>query len=259
MGYILQKGQAELILFNNLYTQTRFFNEDWERRDMNNRISYFSGIFEATYGISANFDVGLDAFYEAVHQNQSNDNPVEVLKFEQSKRAHHDLTGILPKVKFTPLNATKELSLETGLLIPLANDPEGLQIDRPFLSNDQYEWWTEVFHVHDFNKRWQLFTEVDAYWRFGDNGLFTEGGSINTPAKVFLSWFPASRWSFYGMAEYNPSWGDNLWSSVYYQNGLGVKHQLTETLELELLYTDFLAGKNQGAGRTFNVGIRFQR
>jgi len=74
-----------------------------------------------------------------------------------------------------------------------------------------------------------------------------------------MSWFPADRWALYGLAEFNPTWGNGGISAVYYQNGLGVKYQVSPALELEGLYTTFLAGKTAGAGRTFNIGLRFQR
>lgn len=253
----MQKGQTELILFNNLYTQTRFFDQDWERQSQGNRISYFTGIFEGTYGISDGWNLGLDVFYQAVQENQVDGQPATIFRFERNDRAHHALTGILPKIKFAPFPHLKGLSIESGIFIPLANDPEAERHNRPFLANDQFEWWTELFYVHDFNPKFQLFTELDAYWQMGDEGPFSHGGSLNTPAKVFLSWFPAESWSVYGMVEFNPSWGEEFWSSAYYQNGLGLKYQITQSLEVELLYTDFLAGKNQGAGRTFNLGFRF--
>jgi len=92
-----------------------------------------------------------------------------------------------------------------------------------------------------------------------EEGPFSDASSMNTPAKLFLSWFAGNRWAFYGMGEFNPTWGQGGISSAYYQNGLGLKYQLTDNLEIEGLYTDFLAGKNQGAGRTFNIGLRLQR
>ena len=246
----------ELILFNNLYTQDQFFNGEWEPVSQSPRSSFYTGIFEGLYGIGDRVNIGFDAFYGSVHIGNA---PLETLTFDKSTNAHHALTGILPKVKVAPFENGQALTIETGVLIPVANDPEAKNHDRPFLANDDIQWQTEIFYVKDLSSQFQLFSELDAFWRIDEAGAFSEASSLRTPASIFLSWFPADRWSLYGMGEFNPTWGGDGLSSAFYQNGVGIKYQITSSLEIEGLYTNFLAGKNQGAGQTFNLGFRFQR
>ena len=35
-----------------------------------------------------------------------------------------------------------------------------------------------------------------------------------------------------------------------------IKYQLTKTLNVETLYTNFVRGNNTGLGQTFNIGLR---
>ncbi len=72
---------------------------------------------------------------------------------------------------------------------------------------------------------------------------------------AFYSIYPDSQWTFYGMVELWPIWGEDF--SYFFQSGFGIKYQLTRgLLEIESLVTHFLAGQNEGAGSTFNLGLR---
>ena len=255
-GYILDKGGVEVILFNNLYTQEQFFTASGETVKLNDRTSFYAGIVEALYGVGERVNLGFDAFYEGVRKG---DEPLNTLAFDKSRRAHHALTGIMPKVKVAPFSSFQALTVESGLLIPTAKDPEADHHERPFLSNDDVEWWNAFFYVNNLSSDFQLFTEVSTIWRMDEAGAFSDQSAVRTPARIFLSWFPGGQWSLYGMGAYNPSWSGTGISPAFYQNGLGVKYQLTRTLEVEGLYTNFLLGQNSGAGQTFNLGLRFQR
>jgi len=43
------------------------------------------------------------------------------------------------------------------------------------------------------------------------------------------------------------------------QLGLGAKYQVTSNINIEASYTNFVASKRDGAGSTFNFGIRLIR
>ena len=47
--------------------------------------------------------------------------------------------------------------------------------------------------------------------------------------------------------------------NYYLQVGAGAKYQLTSSLNLELLYTNFITGVSNGAGQTYNLGLRYIR
>jgi len=118
---------VEIILLNNLYTQTHFFNAEWEKQKQDYRSTYYTGILESSYGLSGRFNVGLDAFYKAVRIRSV---PLQTLTFEQNRNAHHAFTGIAPKVKVAPLASLQNLTIETGVFIPLAQDPEAAHHNR---------------------------------------------------------------------------------------------------------------------------------
>ncbi len=252
----MNKGSVEIIFFHNLYTTSARFAENWGKQSRKNRISYYAGFIETTYGITDRVDIGFDATYQAVRQKAP---AIETLTFGRNENAHHAFTSIMPKLKLAPFKSLGNLTVESGVQIPLSNDPEGKRNDHPFLAFEDVQWRTEIFYVNNLSKQFQLFTELDAYWRISQDGPFTNNSALRTPGSVFFSYFPGNRWSIYAMGEFNPRWGSKGIEAAYHQNGLGFKYQLTNTLEVEGLYTQFLAGKNQGAGRTFNIGVRFQR
>jgi hypothetical protein len=257
-GYILDRGSVEVKLFQNIYTQTQKFDRNWEIQDLDQRSTFYTGSLEILYGLDNRVNIGADVFYKAVLNHEKEDLPAEVLAFQKNQNAHHAFNAVFPKIKWLPFEGWDQYTIEAGFFIPIASDQKGMDHDRPYLAAGQYEFWVENFYVHNIGSDFQLFGELDAYWRMGENELTDNTSAFRTPVKAFFSYFFFDRWSAYAMAEFNPTWGDDLWSSAYNQNGLGVKYQLTNSIEAELLYTDFTAGKNGGAGKTFNLGLRFQ-
>jgi hypothetical protein len=80
---------------------------------------------------------------------------------------------------------------------------------------------------------------------------------VATPITAFVSYFPNSRTTFYAQNEYWATWGGNGISSSFLQQGIGMKYQIVPGfLEFETSHTIFSAGKNGGAGKTYNVGLR---
>ena len=228
-------------------------------KQQDGRSNYFTSSLEGLFGISKRLNIGGDVLWQSVHLNGKGDNPLDAVKPERNKSAHHALTGFFPKIKWMPVQSFQNLTLESGIFIPTAKNPEGQNGEHPFLAPGRFEWWTEFFYVNNFAQDFQFFAELDAYYRFGENTLFGDQSAFNSPAKLFVNYYPFNKWSIYAMAEFNPTWGNKGLDAAYYQNGLGVKYQLTGSLEIEALYTNFMAGKSSGAGQTFNLGLRFQR
>ncbi len=106
------------------------------------RSTFYSEIVEALYGVESRINIGFDAFYEDVRQG---DRPINTFRFEKTASAHHTLAGVMPKLKVAPFKGFQAITVEFGILIPTVRDPEKDNHDRPFLSNDDFEWWNEVF------------------------------------------------------------------------------------------------------------------
>ena len=49
---------------------------------------------------------------------------------------------------------------------------------------------------------------------------------------------------------------DNKFSQNYTALGFGVKYQLSNTLNIETLYSKFIRGNDSGLGQSFNLGLR---
>ena len=116
---------------------------------------------------------------------------------------------------------------------------------------DGNQWWTQIFYDYLFNNDFLLFFETGLLLRFGstfDDAL--------TPVKFFFNYFPSQKWTIYTMGGFAAFWKDGSVSAYYNQYGLGGKYQVTSNFELEILYTKFVFGKSQGAGDTYNLGLR---
>ena len=163
-----------------------------------------------------------------------------------------------PKIKVSPFAAIKRFSVQSTLWIPVADDLEGT----PWLAWDRITWWNQFFFDKSFGDHFQLFTEADLLLRIPKDK--NTGMQFFTPVSVFTSFFPTNKSTVYAMIqyaplrEYDPEWS-NPADGWFAQYGFGAKYQLTKALEIEFLFTDFFAGKAQGAGETYTIGFRYLR
>ena len=249
---LINKGQTEFKLFNNLYTQTQYFNENSTKLDAGGRSTFFTSIMEYNYGVSSRFTIGGELWYKAVKIGA---NPLNVLALTNSPSARTGVSGIGLKVKFNPIKKWHRLSVQSSLLVNPLSDPESKNRDQPFLDNNRHQWITKMFYDKMFKDKFQIFTQLST-WVSIDKELSSESSGISTPLEVFASYFPNKKITLYVQNQIWPSWGGSGISSYFVQEGLGVKYQLFPGVELEGLYTQFVVGNNVGAGQTFNVGLR---
>ncbi len=249
-------GQYEYKLFNNLYTQTSFYDADGEERDVNERQTYFTMIHEFFFGISPRVNIGIDLYLKSARFDDEDASPLEVLSFAGGPRHRSALSWISPKVKVAPFASLPGLSLQSTWVVPLAHDLEGQAADNKiFLEFNDAQWWIQIFYDLRFNEQLLLFAESGILWRI-DSATDEPDNGFQTPLKLFLNYFPGSDATVYLSTQFTPDWGEGL-ESYFTQAGLGAKYQLTDKVELEILYTRFPLGKNAGAGETYNFGLRF--
>lgn len=258
---LLRRGQIEFKQFNNLYTQTAFFNGDGERQDQGSRSNFFTSINNFLVGISPRLNVGADLLFKAVRNDSEDSSPFATFKFASDNNSRVVLSHIGPKIKATPFASLSSFAVQTSLLLPLASDLDGSESDTsPFVDFDDLQWWTQFFYDHSLNDKFLLYLESGLFFRFG-----SDFEDFYTPVKVLVNYYPSGKWTFYFPLEFTPFWdvnpseGNSIWSGYYGQVGAGLKYQLTPSVELESLYTNFLFGENQGAGQTFNLGFRLIR
>ncbi|PCJ83864.1 MAG: hypothetical protein COA57_10265 [Flavobacteriales bacterium] len=254
---LLKEGQSEVKWFNNLYTQTQGFDMIGKTVNYGSRGSYFTSVFQFMTGVSTKLNIGAEVWLKSVRNDEIGSSAFKLLKFESDSNSRTAISYFGPKVRFTPVKKLQRFSVQSTWLFPYEQDQEGTKA-KPYLSEDRHIWITEFFYDKPLTEKIQLFSRLST-WVYFDK-KFERQTYISSPASMFLSWFPNKIFTIYGMVEFWPTYGNNLFSSYFLQSGVGGKYQVIKgVLELEILYTDFLVGKNSGNGKTFNLGVRMLR
>lgn len=252
---LLRKGQFEVQFFNNLYTQNAWFNDQGKRTLLGGRGSWNTLMMTFNYGVSKSnrFNLGLDVNLRSTRNSPENEGAIGIFKFEQNNQNRTTISALGPKIKWNPLKLVPKLSVQSALWIPVAKELEGT----PWLDWQRYTSWTQFFFDKPIGSQFQLFTELDLLFRIPEVGsnLGLSQTVFSTPASVFFSYFPTQKSTLYTQIQYAPTLSSL--PSYYTQAGLGGKYQLFPQLQVEASYTNFFAGHTQGAGATFNVGLRY--
>ncbi|MBX2819006.1 MAG: DUF547 domain-containing protein [Rhodothermaceae bacterium] len=258
---LLVKGQFDVKVFNNLYTQTANFNDSGSRQDAGRRDTYFTSIISLQIGYSSRLNFGLDLYPKAVRVGSEGSSALDVLQFSSNTNAQAALAAIAPKVKFVPFKNAPRLATQVLFYIPVVSDLEGRESGRPFLDFDDFQTWIQAFYDVPINPSLLLYLEGGLFFRF-DNDEELVNHEVTYPIKGILNYFPSDKLTLYALAEFTPSaqWQDpSLFSTLYTQTGVGAKFQITPRFEIESLVTLFPFGVNRGAGQTYNIGFRFVR
>ena len=256
---MLVRGQFDVKVFNNLYTQTAFFNGEGSRTDANRRDTYFTSIVSVAFGVSPRLNLGVDLYPKAVRVGAEGSSPFSVLQFSTNTNARAALAAIAPKVKFTPFPKRPRLATQIALYIPFSSDLEGSESGRPFLDYDDMQIWLQAFYDVSINASWLLYLEGGFFFRY-DSTEDQRNHEYIYPVKGIMNYFATPRLTLYGLVEVTPSalnLDASLFSTVYTQVGGGAKYQITPRFEIETLITTFPLGVNKGAGQTYNFGFRY--
>jgi hypothetical protein len=267
---LLKKGQIDVQLFNNLYTQTAYRDQKRSLIDLNQRSTYFATFTQILLGTSksARVNWGMDVIFKSVRiDNDKNSSSLKVFNFESSNLARTAISTVGPKIKFSPFNSDPNFSIQSALWIPIASDLEADGNGKPWLDWNRFTSWTQFYYSQQVGSKFQLFYEFDLLARFTKPASWyvndlAKGNVLSTPASFFVNYFSSSKSTIYAMVQYAPSFefnGGNAIDSDYAQAGVGGKYQLTSRFAVELLYSNFFTAKNAGAGRTYNVGLRYLR
>ncbi len=271
---LIGKGQYDLKWFNNLYTETESTFASGTRP----RQTFFTSTLEAYTGVGNNnrWNVG---FIARVRSNVINDrSALDVFKFDgEVGTARSGLTAIAPSIKFVPFASVSNFSIQSSFFIPLIdNETEDGLVDNDFntirqsvfLEQNGFVWQNRLFYDYTFpGDKWQVFSELTTELNFGKasvrdaNGNTLEGSfannSLNLNPGVFLSYFPSSNFTVLVLAQHSQRLDlGNEFTQDFTAVGGGAKYQLTNALNLEVLYTNFVRGNNTGLGQTFNLGLR---
>ena len=272
-GSLLKRGKFDISLFNALYTQKKSV---WMGQTFTGfRESFYSTLLQVTFGTTNNarINFGVDvklASSGIIRNNDAFKGVSEAFKFNNTPTSRVGISNIGPRIKIQPFKSESNFTIQSTLLFSTTKNTEGA-IDKIetvaneelfFLDWDRIQSWTQFFYVKDFTKS-QLFLEGDLWYRFGYRE--EQASVLDIPFTAIYSYFPTTKLTLYALASHttrhqiNPkSLDDGITTAANFSvAGLGTKYQLSEKINLELLYTKFLRGVNSGLGNTFNVGIRY--
>ncbi|MEQ9301489.1 MAG: DUF547 domain-containing protein [Cyclobacteriaceae bacterium] len=273
------KGQYEVNIFNNLYSQTSTWDSDGNEMSQDRRISILTSTVQFTYGVSNNsrINVGADI---VLSSGSVGNTPGGQLQLFASDNIANDVavTAIGPRIKFQPIRKYAFFSMQSSFLAPVAGDPEAQTQSRDvFLALNRYQWRNQFFLDLKLTQKLRLFYQLDVNYlmRRDVDEVFFQPNFVDLPSTAFLNFFPTEKWSLYVSAQYFSRYGNTgltdseenvkfglLQSSI--QLGAGVKYQATRRLGFELGYGDFVTGQGfegieMGAGEVLNFGIRYIR
>lgn len=241
----IQKGSAEIKIFNNLYSQEA----------AGERSSFFTTSVSALYGVTNRFNAGVDIRYRRVRYDEAGTASNFAVLSEGGTFSRTAISGFGPKVRFAPFNQLPNFSVQSALWIPLADKLEGSEGGR-FTDWDKSTWFTQVFNDFPIGSNFSLFAELDIVLE-DIGGAEEDTNRFSTPITGILSYFPTPKATLYGLASYSPFWQEDY--DFFYQLGAGAKYQFTPKFEVELLATAFDNGFLQsvdGNAGTVNLGIR---
>ena len=269
---LLDKGQWDVKFFNNLYTETkaRFNGVKFDKA----RETYFTSTLDIFTGVSDNNRLNIGLLLEYRSNTINGKSATSVFSFADDNSSRNGLTSFAPALKWQPIENVGNFSIQSAFHIPLISqesekgikDAAGNTVNNAvFLDQKGYTFQNRFFFDHTLpSGKWQLFTELNTEYHFGDksvqdnNGNTIEGSFANNTfvlaPGVFMSYFPSDKSTILGFVQHFQRFGD--FTQDFTSLGFGGKYQLNDTLNLEALYSKFVRGTDTGLGQSFNIGLR---
>lgn len=247
---LLNKGQWDVKWFNNLYTQTK---GDLNGTTINfPRENFFTSTLEIFSGVSDNNRLNIGAIVEFRSNTIGGRSVWSVFSLKDDPLTERKgLTSIAPAIKFQPIKNVGNFSIQTALHIPLVKNQTENGV---FLDQTSFTFQNRFFYDYTFpSKKWQLFTELNTEYDFGDKDSFANKSLLLVPG-AFLSYFPSDKSTILIFSQHAQRVGD--FTQNYTALGFGGKYQISNVLNLEALYSNFVRGTDNGLGESFNLGLR---
>lgn len=247
----IPKGNTEIKLFNNLYTQQTGSNGN-----LTDRSTFFTSTFAALYGLTNRFNAGIEVKYRRVENTSTDNSAFQVFKSGQTESSRSGITGIGPKIRFAPFKSLSNFSIQSTLIFSTGDDLAGTN-DLPYIDWNGPTFNTQLFNDFSIGNRFSLFTELD--FLIEDIGARdSHSNRFSTPATLIFSYFPNAKTTLYTIGGFSPYYQTTF--DYFIQGGVGGKYQINPNFEVELLYTAFTNRfllDTGGNAQTFNLGIRY--
>jgi hypothetical protein len=261
---LLEKGKWDIKWFNNLYTQTQ--REDKGNILEESRSNYFTSSLEVFTGISQNKKSNLGLILEFRSNSFAGQSATSVFGFKNEiGKSRAGLSHIAPSIKIAPFSSLSKFSIQSSFFIPVLKEESN---ENGYLGNKSFIWQNRFFYDYNFpSNKFQLFSELGTRFFFGEkdensDGSFNKNGgyannSLELVPGAFLSYFPSSKSTLLVFAQQQVLIDlGSKFSQNYTAVGFGGKYQLSQVLNVELLYSKFVRGNDSGLGQSFNLGLR---
>lgn len=253
---LLKKGQWDIKWFNNLYTETKnLFGSNGTKQNIP-RNNFFTSTIDGFTGVSSNGKFNIGLLLEFRSNAIGGRNALDVFKFDgDANSARSGFTSFAPAIKFNPIASVSNFTIQSAFHIPLIDNESENGV---FLDQKGFIFQNRFFYDYSFaGGDWQLFLELNTEYSFGQKEDSFANNSLRLTPGVFLSYFPSSKFTILALVQHSQliDAGNNF-SQDFTALGGGLKYQLTNVLNIEMLYTNFVRGSNTGLGQTFNLGLR---
>ena len=247
---LLKKSQWDIKLFANLYTETNG-NYDGVKADKP-RENYFTTTVDIFTGVSENNRINVGLLLEYRSNTIGGEDAFSVFKFANNRGvSRNGLSSFAPAIKWQPIERIGNFSIQSAVHIPIIKNEFENNV---FLDQTAYMFQNRFFYDYTLpSGNWQLFTELNTEYNFGDHTSFANNTFVFAPG-VFMSYFPSKKSTILGFVQHSQRFGD--FTQDYTALGFGGKYQLTNLLNLEVLYSKFVRGNDTGLGQSFNIGLR---
>ncbi|WP_298782262.1 transporter [uncultured Polaribacter sp.] len=246
---LLDKGQWDVKFFNNLYTETKA-KFDGVKFDKD-RENYFTSTLDVFTGISDNNRLNIGLLLEYRSNTINGKSATSVFSFADDLSSRNGLSSLAPAIKWQPIEGVGNFSIQSAFHIPIINNESENNV---FLDQTAYTFQNRFFYDYTLpSGNWQLFTELNTEYNFGDEASFANKTFVVAPG-IFMSYFPSDKSTVLGFVQHSQRFGD--FTQDYTALGFGGKYQLTQLLNLEILYSKFVRGNDTGLGQSFNIGLR---
>lgn len=251
---LLNKGQWDIKWFNGLYTQTKQTGANNSDSGDIARQNFFTSTLEVFTGISDNNRINVGGIIEFRSNTFGGRQALSVFSLEDTSSDRKGILSIAPSVKIQPFKNIGNFSIQSGIHIPLLESGDE-QNAEGFLDQTAWSFQNRFFYDYTFaSGKWQLFTELNTEYGFGDDQSFANNTFLVVPG-AFISYFPTQEATVLAFAQHSQRFGDFEQDNT--SLGFGGKYQLTDVLNIEVLYSNIVRGYNfQGLGETYSIGLR---
>lgn len=253
---LMSKGQWDIKFFNNLYTETEdLFGPDGAKRTIP-RQNFFTSTLDIFTGVSDSDRLNVGVLIEFRTNTIGGKVGTSVFSFSDDNQSRNGLSSFAPAIKWQPIDGVGNFSVQSAFHIPIIS--EETDENGVFLDQTAFIFQNRFFYDYTLpSGDWQLFTELNTEYNFGDEDSFANDTFVLAPG-VFMSYFPTNKSTILGFVQHFQRLGlnDEAFTQDFTTLGLGGKYQLTDVLNLEVLYSKFIRGTATGLGESFNIGLR---